>query len=526
MRDLLILGGGTAGTMVANKLRQRLERDAWRVTVVDRDDVHPYQPGYLFVPVRRLHRASRWSGPGTHFLADGVELVLGEVDRVDAGGEHRAPSPTAASLAYDYLVIASGTTPRPDQTPGMLGTEWRRSIFDFYTLDGAKALAEALKRFDHGRLVVHVTEMPIKCPVAPLEFAFLAEAWLRQKGVRDRVELTYVTPLAGAFTQPVASAHLGAMLDERKIAVEPDFMVERIDEERKALVSYDEREVPFDLLVTVPLNMGADFVARSGLGDELNYVPVDKHTMLSRKHDNIFALGDASDIPASKAGSVAHFSVEVFVENFLEHVAGLPMTGAFDGHANCFVESGRRQGAAHRLQLRHRAAARQVPAAEGRPDGPAQGDPRQPPREARVPLGLLERAAPGPTGPAPGPHVDGRQRNRTHHRDPGEVAMPTTTIDGHVIHVDDEGFMTEYTEWSEPLAKALAAQIGIELTDEHWKAIRFLRADFADQGETATLRRVSVLGGIPTKQLFALFPQKPAKKLAYVAGLPKPHGCV
>ena len=342
MRDLLILGGGTAGTMVANKLRRRLERDAWRVTVVDRDDVHPYQPGYLFLPfggyteqqvVRSRHA----------FIADGVDLVLGDVDRVRPEA-NTVTLTDGRPLTYDYLVIASGTTPRPDQTPGMLGTEWRRSIFDFYTLDGAKALAEALKRFDHGRLVVHVTEMPIKCPVAPLEFAFLAEAWLRQKGVRDRVELTYVTPLPGAFTQPVASAHLGSMLDERKIAVEPDFMVERIDEERKALVSYDEREVPFDLLVTVPLNMGADFVARSGLGDELNYVPVDKHTMLSRKHDNIFALGDASDIPASKAGSVAHFSVEIFVENFLEHVAGLPMTGAFDGHANCFVESGDGKG--------------------------------------------------------------------------------------------------------------------------------------------------------------------------------------
>ena len=342
MRDLLILGGGTAGTMVANKLRKRLERDAWRVTVVDRDDVHPYQPGYLFLPfggyteqqvVRSRHA----------FIADGVDLVLGDVDRVRPEA-NTVTLTDGRTLTYDYLVIASGTTPRPDQTPGMLGTEWRRSIFDFYTLDGAKALAEALKRFDHGRLVVHVTEMPIKCPVAPLEFAFLAEAWLRQKGVRDRVELTYVTPLPGAFTQPVASAHLGSMLDERKIAVEPDFMVERIDEERKALVSYDEREVPFDLLVTVPLNMGADFVARSGLGDELNYVPVDKHTMLSRKHDNIFALGDASDIPASKAGSVAHFSVEIFVENFLEHVAGLPMTGAFDGHANCFVESGDGKG--------------------------------------------------------------------------------------------------------------------------------------------------------------------------------------
>jgi sulfide:quinone oxidoreductase len=146
--------------------------------------------------------------------------------------------------------------------------------------------------------------------------------------------------MSGAFTRPIASAHLGHMLDERKIAVETDFMVERIDNERKALVSYDEREVPFDLLVTVPLNMGAEFVARSGLGDELNYVPVDRQTLLSKKYDNIFAVGDASDIPASKAGSVAHFAVEMFTENFLEHIEGHPMTHLFDGHANCFVESG------------------------------------------------------------------------------------------------------------------------------------------------------------------------------------------
>jgi sulfide:quinone oxidoreductase len=197
-----------------------------------------------------------------------------------------------------------------------------------------------MRRFDHGRLVVHITEMPIKCPVAPLEFAFLADAHLRERGIRDRVELVYVTPLSGAFTQPIASAQLGSMLEERKILVEPDFMVESIDNDKKALVSYDEREVPFDLLVTIPLNMGADFVARSGLGDELNYVPVDRATLQSKKHANVFAVGDASDIPASKAGSVAHFSVEIFVDNFLDLVAGKPMTGAFDGHANCFVESG------------------------------------------------------------------------------------------------------------------------------------------------------------------------------------------
>lgn len=335
---LVVLGAGTAGTMIVNKLRRKLPRQEWEITVVDRDDVHPYQPGYLFVPFGS-DGVERLTKPRHELLAEGVRLVQAEIDRVDADAS-TVHLEDGSTLDYDYLVIASGTSPRPDQTPGMLGTEWRRSIFDFYTLDGARALADALASFDRGRLVVHVTEMPIKCPVAPLEFTFLAEAWLRERGLRDRVELVFVTPLPGAFTKPVASERLGDLLSERKIVVESDFLVESIDEDRKCLVSYDEREVPFDLLVTVPLNMGADFVARSGLGDELNYVPVDKHTLLSRAHDNIFAVGDAADLPTSKAGSVAHFAVEIFVDNFLDHVAGRPMTGSFDGHANCFIESG------------------------------------------------------------------------------------------------------------------------------------------------------------------------------------------
>jgi sulfide:quinone oxidoreductase len=338
MKKLVILGGGTAGTMIANKLRHRLDHRQWSITIVDRNDEHHYQPGYLFLPFGGYSHDQVVRSRHT-FLPDGVDFVIGSIEKVEAD-ENVVVLEGGRRLSYDQLVIATGTTPRPDQTPGMLGPEWRRSIFDFYTLEGAEALAGALDKFDAGKLVVHITEMPIKCPVAPLEFTFLAEAWLRERGIRDRVELTYVTPLDGAFTKPVASAHLGGMLDNRKVHVETDFMIERIDPDRKVLVSYDEREVPFDLLVTVPLNMGADFVADSGLGDELNYVPVDKHTQLSTKFDNIFAIGDASDIPASKAGSVAHFAVEIFVDNFLEHIAGRPMTGAFDGHANCFVESG------------------------------------------------------------------------------------------------------------------------------------------------------------------------------------------
>jgi sulfide:quinone oxidoreductase len=251
----------------------------------------------------------------------------------------------AESLPYDYLIIATGTSPRPDQTPGMDDPEvWRKSVHEFYTFEGAMALREKLETWEGGRLVVHITEMPIKCPVAPLEFTFLADAYFAEKGMRDQVEIVYVTPLEGAFTKPVASQLLGHMLDDRKITIEPDFMIDQVDGEAQKIVSMDEREVPFDLLVTIPLNMGADFIGRSGLGDDLNYVPVDKHTLLSTKYDNIFAIGDASNIPASKAGSVAHFSIDLFPENFVNHVNGKPMTAAFDGHANCFIESGRGKG--------------------------------------------------------------------------------------------------------------------------------------------------------------------------------------
>ena len=342
MRDLVILGAGTAGTMAANKLRPRLKPSRWRITVVDQDDEHVYQPGLLLLPFG-LYEPADLVRPRHHYLPDGVRIVRSEIERVDAD-QNVVTLRDGRELGYDYLVIATGVSTRPDQTPGMLGPEWRRSIFDFYTLDGAIALREKLADWDGGRLVVQIVEMPIKCPVAPLEFAFLADAFFTEHGIRNRLDITYVTPLDAAFTKPVAARHLGGLLAERKIALETDYVVDRIDIDPTTLVSMDEREVPFDLLVTVPLNMGADYIARSGLGDELNYVPVDRHTLLSKAYPNIFALGDANNIPASKAGSVAHFSVELFVDNFIDYINDRPMTRSFDGHANCFVETGNGKG--------------------------------------------------------------------------------------------------------------------------------------------------------------------------------------
>jgi sulfide:quinone oxidoreductase len=159
MKRLLVLGGGTAGTMVVNKLRHRLDRAQWQITVVDQNDTHLYQPGLLFVPFGG-YRPEAIVKPRHRFVPAGVDLVLGEIDRVDADS-NVVTLGDGRELAYDYLVIATGVSPRPDQTPGMLGPQWRRSIFDFFTLDGATALAEALETFDHGQLVVHIVDMPI-----------------------------------------------------------------------------------------------------------------------------------------------------------------------------------------------------------------------------------------------------------------------------------------------------------------------------------------------------------------------------
>lgn len=337
MRKILVLGGGTAGTMAANKLRKALSPGDWSVTVVDADDKHRYQPGFLFMPFG-TYQPSQVTKSRRKYLSKGVSLVYGEIDRVDTDA-NCVDLVDGQKLSYDYLIIATGVTPRPDQTPGM-ADDLGGSVHEFYSYEGSLALAEKLKTWPGGKLVVHITEMPIKCPVAPLEFAFLADAYFKDKGMRDKVDLTYVTPLDAAFTKPIAAEAFGNTLEEKGITVVPDFMIESVDPEGRRIVAYDETEVPYDLLVTIPLNMGADFVGRSGLGNDLNLVPVDKFTQQSKAFANIFALGDANDIPASKAGSVAHFEVDVFMENFLQLITGQPMTHKFDGHANCFIETG------------------------------------------------------------------------------------------------------------------------------------------------------------------------------------------
>jgi sulfide:quinone oxidoreductase len=339
MKHLLILGAGTAGTMTANRLRRLLDRDEWKITIVDQHETHYYQPGFLFIPFG-MYSKNDVMKPMRDFIPAGVEMIMSPVEVIEPEHNRVKLVRDERYLNYDFLVIATGVSTHPEQTPGLSEHEWHKSIYDFYTIEGAMALAKHLRTWQGGRLVINIVENPIKCPVAPLEFTMLADWFFHEQGIRDRVELTYVTPLPGAFTKPIAAKYLGNILEEKGVKVLPEFMIEHVDPDAKKIVSFDEQEVEYDLLVTVPLNTGDEVIARSGLGDELNYVPVDQHTFVSSKYANVFALGDAANLPTSKAGSVAHFAVDCFAENFLRYIDGLEMLPTFDGHANCFIESG------------------------------------------------------------------------------------------------------------------------------------------------------------------------------------------
>jgi sulfide:quinone oxidoreductase len=338
-KTIVVLGGGTGGTLIANRLRRMLGRGAADIIVIDADDEHVYQPGLLFVPFGKAGPGSL-TRPRHRQLRSGVTFRQAAVDRVDldrnevllAGGE---------VVGYDVLVIATGARLVPEETEGLTGAGWMEKVFTFYTLDGAIALRRALAEFDGGRVAVAVMDMPIKCPVAPLEFCFLADSYFRECGIRAKVDLTYVTPLDGAFTKPVASKQLSGLLKDKGISLVTEFNTGEVSGAEGKLVSFDGREVPFDLAVVIPLHGGQAYVERSpGLGDELGFVPADQRTLQSKARPNVFVIGDAADIPASKAGSVAHFEGDVAARNIARYLAGEPLDADFDGHTNCFIESG------------------------------------------------------------------------------------------------------------------------------------------------------------------------------------------
>jgi sulfide:quinone oxidoreductase len=337
-KKITIIGAGTGGTLTANRLHRHYGDEA-EITVIDADDRHLYQPGLLFVPFG-LAQPDDIVRSRSAQLHKGIDFRLGAVERVEIE-QNRVYLEDGAGIDYDVLVVASGVSLQPEETEGLAEALAGGRAFGFYSLEDAVALQDRLAGLESGRLVVNTVDMPIKCPVAPLEFCFLADWYFRERGIRDEVSITYVTPLDGAFTKPVASAELGGLLAEKGIVLETEFATGQVDADCGKLVSWDEREVPFDLLVAIPPHGGSDFVLRSpGLGDELGFVKTDSHTLQSAAKPNVFAIGDATNLPTSKAGSATHFEGETLTGNIERFLEGRELEGSYDGHANCFVETG------------------------------------------------------------------------------------------------------------------------------------------------------------------------------------------
>lgn len=343
MKRILILGAGTGGTMMANKMRRELPREEWKITIVDQGKTHYYQPGFLFIPFG-YYKKNDVVKPRQSFLPVGVDSIYQAIDRIDAPA-NKVHLVNGEVLGYDILIIATGTRIIPEETPGLKGELWHKNVFDFYTIEGAEALARFFKTWEGGNLVVNIADNPIKCPVAPLEFSFFADAFFTERGMRDKVNITYVTPLSGAFTKPRSSKLLGNLLESKNIEMITDFFLGEVDNKNKVIRDFGGREVAFDCLVTIPLHSGDAAISRSGLGDEFGFVKADKHTLQSLLHNNVFVLGDAGNFPTSKAGSVVHFQSEILTENLLCYIEGRPFTAKFDGHSNCYIETGHGMGA-------------------------------------------------------------------------------------------------------------------------------------------------------------------------------------
>ncbi len=339
MKKILILGSGAGGTIAANKLRKELSPSEWQITIIDNDEMHHYQPGWLFIPFG-IYTAEDCMKPKRDFIPKGVNFILDEVVGVDP--DNRRVECKKGKYNYDWLIIATGCRIAPEEVEGL--EEWtpdpKSKVHTFFTLESAVALRKKMKYFRGGKVVFNIAEMPHKCPVVPIEFIFMADWYFKELGVRDKTEIEFVTPNTGIFTKPIATRVLSVAAEEKGIKVTTDFHLAGVDQEKGIIESASGGEVNYDLMVSTMPNLGADYVDESGLGDGMGYVLTDNHTLQAEKWDRIYVVGDATNVPTSKAGSVAHYEAEIVVENILLEIDGQEPKPAFDGHSTCFIVSG------------------------------------------------------------------------------------------------------------------------------------------------------------------------------------------
>jgi len=343
--EVLILGGGVGGTIVANLVAKQSAGRA-HVTVVDATGIHVYQPGFLYVAVGQ-EKPSALQRPEKQLLRHDVSLVVDRATRVDPVGR-QVQLESGATLPYDQLLLATGSRTVMSEVPGGVAAH------DFYTMAGAGRLFKALEAFQEGTIVIGVAGIPYKCPPAPVEFVFLLDDYLRGRGIRDKVQIKLLSPLNRAFTIEATSKLVQPILAERGIELTGFFNVESVDPVGRTVTSLEGETVSYDLLVLVPPHRGQKVIEDSGLGDERGWVPVDKNTLKHTKFERIWAIGDTTSIPISKSGSVAHYEASVAAAEISAAVSGeAPPAHVYDGKVMCFLETGQGQATTIRFDYDH-----------------------------------------------------------------------------------------------------------------------------------------------------------------------------
>jgi sulfide:quinone oxidoreductase len=342
---VVVLGGGVGGTLIANLLDKELGHDV-HVTVVDPTGMHDYQPGYLYVALGEAK--GHWlSREERTLLRGGVDLAIERAIRI-----HPDPGTVqlerGGELAYDYLVIATGSRLVPESIPGL-----SEGSFEFYSLPGAERLSQELARFNGGRIKIGVAGIPYKCPPAPVEFTFMVEEYLRKRGIRDKSEVELLSPLNRAFTIESASKLIAPIMEERGIGLTTFFNVEAVDPSAGVVESLEGEKQEYDLLVLVPPHKGQQVVIDSELGDPGGWLPTDRHTLNVEGQERIFALGDATNLPISKSGSTAHFEAPVIASRIASLIHGTAPKENYGGRVMCFLETGNGQATSLRFDYEH-----------------------------------------------------------------------------------------------------------------------------------------------------------------------------
>ncbi|NTU53585.1 MAG: NAD(P)/FAD-dependent oxidoreductase [Chlorobiaceae bacterium] len=331
-KKIVVLGAGTAGTIVSNNLRRHLPPE-WEITVIDRDDQHLYQPGLLFVPFG-IQKSATLVKSRKKYITPGINFVLDEITQIDP--EKKEVKTKNHRFSYDFLIISTGCRIAPEENDGLMDA-WGKNAFTFYSLDAAEQLRKRLKEFDGGKLVMDIAELPFKCPVAPIEFVFMADWFLTKKGVRQKTEIELVTPLPMAFTKPKAAAVFTEAARQKNIKITTSFELNRVDGKAKIIESVQGNTVKYDTLVIVPTTIGDPVISNSGMDDGIGYVPTHHNTLKALKHNGVYVIGDATNVPTSKAGSVAHYEADVVVFNIMAEIYGAKPEEIYDGHSTCFI---------------------------------------------------------------------------------------------------------------------------------------------------------------------------------------------